>query len=154
MEGALRPQHEAREDVTGTLNGKPFSSITDADPRLGARLEVFAAGQYTLLPFENLASLSVEEPKRLRDLLWAPARVTGSARFRDFEFGEILIPVLYPLTFQTDDDEVRLGHATDWQDLPDGSAVPVGSRLLLVDGEPVPILEVRQLEITPPDTQD
>src|SRR5689334_2717831 len=32
--------------VAGTLNGKPFTSIEDGDPRIGARLEVFAAGQY------------------------------------------------------------------------------------------------------------
>jgi len=32
--------------VTGTLNGEPFQTLTDADPRIGARLEVFAAGEY------------------------------------------------------------------------------------------------------------
>ena len=43
--------------VTGTLNGRPFSSIGDADPRIGGRLEAFVAGQYTLLPFAQLASV-------------------------------------------------------------------------------------------------
>jgi len=41
--------------VNGTLNGKPFTYLSDADPRVGARLEVFAAGQYTWVPFEHLA---------------------------------------------------------------------------------------------------
>src|SRR5579872_4843222 len=30
----------------GTLNGKPFESITDSDSRIGPRLEVYAGGQY------------------------------------------------------------------------------------------------------------
>ncbi len=137
--------------VRGSLNGRPFTSITDADPRVGARLEVFVAGQYTWLPFAHLAELSSEEPRRLRDLLWLPARVKAGAGFSDFDFGEVLIPVLYPLTWQSPDDQVRLGRATDWQELPDGGTVPVGQRLLQVDDELVPILELRRLEIASTD---
>jgi protein involved in temperature-dependent protein secretion len=43
---------------------------------------------------------------------------------------------------------VRLGRATDWVELEDGRAVPVGQRLLVIDDEPVPILELRDLEIS------
>src|SRR5437764_5394131 len=56
-------------DVSGTLNGKPFSSIEDGDPRIGARVEVFAAGQYTWIPWRQLASVGIEPPKRLRALI-------------------------------------------------------------------------------------
>src|SRR5581483_5254865 len=34
------PSSAAPTPVSGTFNGKPFQSIEDADPRLGARLEV------------------------------------------------------------------------------------------------------------------
>lgn len=34
----------------GTLNQNPFESFEDADPRVGARLEVFAAGAYLWIP--------------------------------------------------------------------------------------------------------
>src|SRR6185437_3444983 len=44
------PTAPASRDVSGTLNGTPFTSLSDGDPRIGPRLEVFAAGQYTLLP--------------------------------------------------------------------------------------------------------
>ena len=47
------------ETITGTLNGKPFQTITDADPRIGPRLEVFAAGNYLWLNFEHLASIQI-----------------------------------------------------------------------------------------------
>ena len=35
---------------TGKLNGRPFQSLRDADPDLGARLEVFAAGSISGFP--------------------------------------------------------------------------------------------------------
>jgi type VI secretion system protein ImpE len=134
--------------VTGTLNGEPFQTIEDADPRIGARLEVFAAGQYTWVPFADLAEVRMEEPRRLRDLLWAPARVKAGARMRDFEFGEVLVPAVAPLSWQHADWQVRLGRQIDWQTLPDGEELPLGPKMLLIDGELIPILEVRELVIT------
>jgi type VI secretion system protein ImpE len=44
---------------------------------------------------------------------------------------------------------VRLGRVTDWHELSDGMQVPAGQKLLLVDDEEFPILEVRELVITP-----
>ena len=134
--------------VAGRLNGRDFSSITDADPRLGARLEVFAAGQYTWIPFAQLSSVRVQAPARLRDLLWAPALVQAASAYQGGEMGEVLLPALAPLSWRSADDEVRLGRVTDW-DEDGGGAVPVGQKLLLVDGEPVPFLEVRELEFHP-----
>lgn len=134
--------------VRGRLNGREFASLTDADPRLGARLEVFAAGQYTWIPFAQLASVQVQAPARLRDLLWAPARVQASPAYPGAELGEVLLPALCPLSWRHADGEVRLGRVTDW-DEEGGAVVPVGQKLLLVDGEPVPFLEVRELEIHP-----
>jgi type VI secretion system protein ImpE len=135
--------------LSGTLNGQPFTSLTDADPRIGARLEVFAAGQYTWVPFGQLADVRVEQPKQLRDLLWAPARVRAGPGFQDFEFGEVIIPAIAPLSWRHDDWEVRLGRDIAWEVLPDGSEIPLGSKMLQVDDELIPILEVRELIIAP-----
>lgn len=143
-----------RSDLTGTLNGTSFTSIADADPRLGARLEIFAAGQYTWLPLEHVASLSIDPPKRLRDLIWAPARVKAGPGFQDFEFGEVLIPVLYPLSWQHPDWAVRLGRSTEWVSRDDGTEVLMGQKMIQIDDELVPILEVRALEIAAPSDQD
>ena len=133
--------------VGGTLNGRPFESITDADPRIGARLEVFAAGQYMWLPFEQLESVKMEAPKKLRDLLWAPALVRPGAKFAGMEMGEALLPIIAPLTWQEEDGALRLGRTTEWREAETGDEVPVGQKLLLVDGEEFPILELRELEI-------
>jgi type VI secretion system protein ImpE len=143
------PTGPAPAAVGGTLNGEPFTSLEDADPRVGARLEVFAGGQYLLLPLEHVASLRMEPPARLRDLLWAPAKLLTGPGFRGVELGEVLLPVLTPLAATHPDPLVRLGRMTVWEELPDGRPVPAGQRLLLVDGEEVPLLELRELVILP-----
>ncbi len=135
--------------ISGSLNGQSFASICDADPRIGVRLEVFAAGQYTLIPFEHIVEVFVEEPKQLRDLLWARARVRAGPKLRDFEFGEVLIPAVSPLSWRHADWQVRLGREVDWEALPDGTEVPLGPKMLQIDDELVPILDVRELSIAP-----
>ncbi|HTS28422.1 MAG TPA: type VI secretion system accessory protein TagJ [Bryobacteraceae bacterium] len=133
-------------EPSGTLNGTPFQSISDSDPRIGPRLEVFAAGQYIWIPFEHIASLEMQAPKRLRDLLWAPVIVRTGPSFRGVELGEVLVPVLSPFSFRHADDAVRLGRASVWEEK-DGEQIPFGQKSLLVDGEDIPILELRHLEI-------
>lgn len=133
--------------VSGTLNGQPFEALEDGDPRIGARLEVFAAGQYMWIPLQHIKSVEIQAPKRLRDLLWAPALVRTGPSFKDQELGEVLIPVLAPETYRSTEDDIRLGRATDWVETADGEYVPVGTKSLLIDGKYVPILEVRRLEI-------
>ena len=129
------------------MNGKPFSSLTDADPRIGPRLELFVGGQYMWLAFEQVAQLRLEPPKRLRDLLWAPAIVRPTETFKGLELGGALLPVIAPQTWKHSDPAVRLGRVTEWQELADGSQAPIGQKMLLVDDEEFPILEVRELLI-------
>jgi type VI secretion system protein ImpE len=148
MEGNL-PTGTTPRPVTGTLNGTPFHSLTDADPRIGARLEVFAAGQYTWIPLEQIASVRIAAPKRLRDLLWAPAVVRTSSDFRGVELGEVLVPALAPLSWSHDDEAVRLGRRTEWQEIGTDSQAPIGQKLLLVDDQEFPLLELRELDIVP-----
>jgi type VI secretion system protein ImpE len=132
----------------GTLNGQPFEMLEDADPRVGPRLELFAAGAYLWIPLEHIEGIELEPPKRLRDLLWAPALVRTGPAFKDKELGEVLLPVLAPFSWKHADDNVKLGRATDWADL-DGLSVPSGQRIFSVDGEDIPILEIRKIEFTP-----
>jgi type VI secretion system protein ImpE len=146
----LPPSTERPRTVQGTLNGQPFQTLEDADSRIGARLEVFAAGQYTWLPLEHVASVSVQPPKRLRDLLWIPAVVKTGAKFEGLELGEVMLPVLTPMAYEHPAASVRLGRVTEWIALEDGTEAPVGQKLLRVDDEEFPILEVRELIITGP----
>lgn len=137
----------APRPVSGTLNGQPFQTIEDADPRVGARLEVFAAGQYTWIPFEQVASVNAEAPRQLRDLIWMPAKVRTAASFKGVELGEVILPVLTPLAWKHPEEAVRLGRVTAWQEIDGERQAPAGQRLLLVDGEEYPLLELRELRI-------
>ena len=141
------PGGPAPAPVAGTLNGRPFMSIEDADPRVGARLEVMAGGRYMWIPFAYVETLVLEPPKMLRDLRWTPARLTTNASVREMELGEVLLPALSPGAWRLEDPELRLGRATDWEELADGSYAPAGQKLLRVDDDLVPLLEVRELVI-------
>jgi type VI secretion system protein ImpE len=95
-------------------------------------------------------SIEMEAPKRLRDLLWIPALVRTGPAFKGTELGEVLLPVLAPFSSQRGDDNIRLGRATEWAEV-DGQALPFGQRVFEVDGEEVPILEIRKVEFVPAD---
>ena len=143
------PAASAPAPVAGTLNGRPFLSIEDADPRLGARLEVFAGGRYLWLPFAHVAAVRIEAPVHLRDLRWLPARIATNESVRDMELGEVLLPSLTPAAWRHEDAALRLGRATDWDELPDGDYAPIGQKMLRIDDELVPLVDVRDLVITP-----
>lgn len=141
------PLGESASQLKGSVNGRDFSELTDSDPRIGPRLEVFGAGDYMWIPFRQIESIEMQAPKRLRDLLWIPARLTTAPGFSQRDLGEVLLPALVPLTFQHSDGAVRLGQVTEWCADEAGHERPYGQKMLLVDGEEIPILEVRRLQI-------
>jgi type VI secretion system protein ImpE len=146
--GELPPEQEDTEaERNGVVNDKPFTYFADADPRIGARLELFAAGNYLLLPIEHVASIQIPPPKRLRDLIWTPAAVRTTPSFKGSELGEVLLPVLAPFSWRHPEEAVRLGRMTVWEKT-DGAEfqVPFGQKVWQVDDEDVPFLELRALE--------
>lgn len=147
------PKDSATPSGSGALNGKRFQSIRDADPDIGARLEVFAAGAYLWIPFKHIASLDMEAPKRLRDTLWTPAFVTTGPSFQGKDIGEVLIPAIYPFSWKHPDENVWLGRVTDYAADDEGNQYPSGQKMLLIDGEEIPFLEVRSLKFDQPAAQ-
>jgi type VI secretion system protein ImpE len=146
--GEFPPEQEDTEaERNGVVNDKPFTYFADADPRIGARLELFAAGNYLLLPIEHIASIQIPPPKRLRDLIWTPAAVRTTPSFKGSELGEVLLPVLAPFSWRHPEEAVRLGRMTVWEKT-DGAEfrVPFGQKVWQVDDEDVPFLELRALE--------
>jgi type VI secretion system protein ImpE len=143
------PSVAAAASPPGKLNGKPFQSIRDADPAIGARLEVYAAGAYLWIPFEHIASLQMEPPRRLRDTLWSPAFVLTGPSFQGTDIGEVLLPAVYPFSWKSEDQSVWLGRTTEWVGDDKGHEYPVGRKMVVVDDEEVPLLEIRSLEFAP-----
>ena len=140
------PKEPALPSPPGTLNGKPFQSISDADPEIGSRLEVYAAGAYLWIPFHHIASVHIDPPVRLRDTLWTTADVLTGPSFKGTDIGQVIIPAIYPFTWKSDDEALWLGRATDWVRDDQGHEFPVGQKMFIVDGEEVPLLEIRSLE--------
>jgi type VI secretion system protein ImpE len=137
----------------GVWNGTAFSEFSDADPRIGANLEVFLAGSYTWIPIHYLRMLVIEPPANLRDLVWARARVETSADFRLQELGEVLLPVLCPLSFRHADESVHLGRESAWEPDEKYGEIPFGAKLILIDGVEVPLLQIRSVEWAAPEKE-
>ena len=140
------PPSQATPEVRGSVDGKSFSTFCDGDSRIGANLEVFAAGAYLWLPFSVIASIEVQPPKRLRDLLWIPALVRPSDNYKGQELGEVLLPVLTPFAWKHSDPAVRLGRSTVWEESATEGALPAGQKVFLADDEEIPILAIRKIE--------
>jgi type VI secretion system protein ImpE len=137
----------------GVWNGTPFSEMSDADPRIGANLEVFLAGSYTWIPIHYLRKLEIQPPANLRDLVWAQARVETSSDFRLQDLGEVLLPVLCPLSFRHADESVRLGRESAWEPDEAYGQIPFGLKMMDVDGTDVPLLEIRSVTWNAPEKE-
>ncbi|MBM3784866.1 MAG: virulence protein SciE type [Acidobacteria bacterium] len=150
------PVHPGEEDAEqkGTYNGQPFEVFVDADPNIGPRLEAYAAGAYIWIPFKHIESIECEAPKRIRDTLWIPALVKTGAAFKMMELGEVLLPALTWDASFSEEDAVRLGRVTNWVEDDQGNVKPVGQKMFLVNGEDMPILELRKLEFDRPQTEE
>ena len=137
----------------GLCNGKDFAEFRDADPRIGANLEVFIAGSYTWIPIHYLRRLEIEPPAGLRDLVWARARVETSADFRLQELGEVLLPVICPLSYKHEDESLRLGRESAWEEDETYGEIPYGAKMMTVDGVDIPLLDIRSLSWSAPEKE-
>jgi type VI secretion system protein ImpE len=140
------PPEKPAKSPAGKLNGKPFESISDADPEIGARLEIYAAGAYLWLPLQHIASVNIDPPRTLRDTLWTTAFVLTGPSFNGTDIGQVIIPNIYPFSWKSDDESLWLGRGTEWVADDAGNTYPVGQKMFIVDGEEVPLLEIRSLE--------
>jgi type VI secretion system protein ImpE len=134
---------EAAQGVSGTLNGEAFEWIADADVRLGPVCEAMLNGKYYWIPFERLARIEIEEPSDLRDLIWAPARLTFANGGEQVAF----LPARYPGTEAAEDDEIRLCRKTEWRDLGADTHVGMGQRMFATDVGETALLEARVIEL-------
>lgn len=131
-----------RKPLAGRVDGREFTGWRDADDFLAPALELVISDKYTWLPFAQIKRLELSAPKRLRDLVWCPARVET----RQGTIGEMFVPALYEGSSRHADEKVKLGRATQWQDEGGGPARAAGLRLFLAGEEELPIFEARQIE--------
>lgn len=146
IEEGLDLQEQAFEEApesSGSVDGKPFNWIADADGRLGPVLEVFLKGRYYWVAIEHVSVIRFDEPEDLRDLVWTPAQFQWKNGGQAVGF----IPTRYPGTERAEDDRLRLSRMTAWSGDEEGLQTGLGQRLLATDEAEYPLLGIRELRI-------
>lgn len=135
---------EERPAIACTVNGETKEDFRDYNDLTCCILEVFIKDSYVWVPFEQLEKLEISEPKNLRDLFWLQGKIETSNGTN----GEVLIPALYSGSYKHDDDQIRLGRATDWRDLGEELYIGEGTKRFFSEGEDISILEIRNIDTT------
>lgn len=138
----LEESDSSRSPVKGRAEGKDFQSFRDSDDLIGPFLEAIVQKEYVWLPFEQIKRIEITPPKRLRDLLWIPAKV----ELHKLSLGEVFLPALYAGSSEHPDDLVKLGRMTDWKPVEEGLTLGTGQRMFLIDDEDRAILELREVQ--------
>ncbi|QBE66710.1 type VI secretion system accessory protein TagJ [Pseudoduganella lutea] len=134
---ALREQaFEAASGSAGTIDGKPFAWLADADQRLGPILEAIIDGRYFWIPFTRLAAIEIEAPADLRDTVWTAADFVFSNGARSVG----LIPTRYVGTVEEGDNALKLARRTEWL-----GARGLGQRMFVTDAGEHPLLDTRSI---------
>jgi type VI secretion system protein ImpE len=136
---------EAAPTTAGTIDGKAFEWISDADQRLGPMLEAIIEGKYYWVPFTRIKQIDIEPPKDLRDVVWLPAHLTWTTGADQVA----LLPVRYPGSERSSDPAIQLARKTDWSER-EGWAFGLGQRLFATDVDDFPILQARRIVLDNP----
>lgn len=143
----LRDQAFAQADaVSGTLDGKAFEWIADADSRIGPVLEAVINGRYYWVPFSRLSKIVIEPPADLRDMVWMPANLL----FENGGESVALVPTRYPGSEKSAEGVITLARKTTWEPMGDDAYRGIGQRIFATDAGEWPLMEVRSIELTAP----
>ena len=135
---------EDRPAFPCTVNGEGFSDFRDYNDLTMCVFEAIHKDSYLWLPFESIKKVEFFEPKTLRDLYWIQAKVDLTTGLG----GEMFFPALYSGSWKSDNDKVRLGRMTDWQDAGEELFVGEGTRIFWMDGRDKSILDIRTIEFS------
>ena len=141
---------ESARPVTGSVDGKSFEWIADADMRLGPVCEAVINGRYYWVPFERFSRIDLEAPADLRDVVWLPAH------FQFVNGGEAVgvIPTRYTGSESADDTQICLGRKTIWTEEAPDVFIGLGQRILATDTGDHPLMDVRTILIDDVDADE
>lgn len=135
---------EERPAFACQVNGKQVEDFRDYNDLTLAVLEVIIKDSYVWVPLEQVERIELMPPKSLRDLFWIQANLETTNGTN----GEVMVPSLYAGTSKNQNDQVRLGRMTDWRELGEDIYVGEGLKLFWVDGNDLPILELKTVEFS------
>lgn len=136
--------HATLPAVQGTINGQPFNGFRETDTTLAFFIEAIEYERYLWVPITSIRELVVSKPQTLIDLIWAQGRITT---WEGLTMG-CFLPVLYPNSFTSADDRIRLGRRTEWQALGGPYARAIGQHVFDVGGTDRSILELQEVLFT------
>jgi type VI secretion system protein ImpE len=128
----------------GTIDGRPFEWIADADSRLGPVLEAVINGRYYWVPFSRLIKVQLEAPEDLRDFVWMPAHL----QFENGGESVALIPTRYPGSEAAGDGLISLARKTVWEAIAPDMHRGLGQRTIATNAEETPLMEIREIVLT------
>jgi len=141
---ALRAQAlDEAQPAVGRLNGERFEWIADADSRLGPVIECYVDGKYYWVPFERVERVELPQPEDLLDLAWMAGEIT----FTGGGNKHVLLPVRYPGSERSDDDDVVMARRTDWSGDDEHGWRGLGQRVWATDATELGLLDVRLVEV-------
>lgn len=123
---------------------QPFEWLADADSRLGPIFEAIVNGKYYWVPAAAVASVDVDPPADLRDMVWTPAKF----HWRNGGDAVALIPTRYPGSAGAEDPALQLARKTEWQDAGHDEYRGLGQRILATDSGDHGLCDVRKIAFT------
>lgn len=159
--GAAAQAYDLRQEAfaeapasPGQADGTTFDWLSDADQRFGPVLEAVMNGEYHWIPFDAIASLDLEPPKDLRDVVWT----VGIVRLINGGEWPVLVPTRYPGsdTVSGAETEHAMSRRTDWDVLHDDHYKGIGQRMLTTDAADLALLDLRNITFdhAPPMTDE
>lgn len=139
----LDQAEEQRPAMPGNADGADFYDLRDADDFVAPVLEVSIKDQYAWIPFEQVRRLQIGKPEQLRDLLFTPVRI----ELVDGTQGQFFMLALYASTYETANEQVKLGRATQWSAYSDDLAGGTGARLWMIGDDDKLIFDVESVEL-------
>jgi len=134
---------EEADTSTGSIDGRPFTWIADADSRLGPVLEAVINGRYYWIPFSRLGTITMEAPTDLRDAVWMPAQLV----FQNGGEQLALIPTRYPGSESSPDGLIALARKTVWEEVAADTHHGLGQRIIATDTGDTPLMDIRVIAI-------
>jgi type VI secretion system protein ImpE len=131
-----------RPAFTGKINGEEFKDFRDYNDLTSCVFETIIKGSYSWIPFEQVQKIEFSDSKSLRDRFWIQAEVEMINGTK----GEMFFPALYANSWKSDNDQIRLGKATDWHDAGEDIFVGEGLRVFQYDGGYKLISDLKTIE--------
>ncbi len=154
-EGNVKEARQLLDDVethrlaiSCVVNGETYEDFRDYNDATMCIFEVILKDTYCWLPMEQIEKIEFFKPKSLRDLYW----VQGEITMRNGTGGEMFVPALYANSWKSENDQVRLGRMTDWQDAGEEIFTGEGTKMFWMDGKEKSIFDLEKIEFKEDET--